>query len=174
MDRNLMIWVIGALIVGGVVGYFLRQPSVQPVQLGASPAPAQANKPAEGFTLHIDAERHFPGDDKKIAHHYCKQVAGGWFECQLYDSDDKDARLVGTEMVVPTDVYNSFDGAEKAMWHYHKEEIPKVNAKLPDLSEEEGAKVAKSLEETYGKIYLFWDPSQGDKPVGSPRVYILP
>lgn len=173
MEKNVVAFVIGALLIGGVMGYFLKQPQDQQTQPSASSIPI-VNKPAEGFTLHIDAEKHFPGDEKMIAHHYCKQVAGGWFECQLYNSDAKDALLVGVEMVVPTELWKGFDSGEQAMWHYHKDEIPKVNAKLPDLPTDEASKVVKTLEETYGKIYLFWDPSQGDKPIGSPRVYVLP
>lgn len=174
MDQKTTLWVIGALIIGGVLGYTIK-PSMAPQTLtGPSPTPAAVNKPHEGFTLHIDAEKHFPGDGKKIAHHFCKQVSGGLTECQLFDGDGVDAKLVGVEMVVPADTWKNFDRVEQGMWHYHKEEIPKVNAKLPDLSAEEAAKVAKSLEETYGKIYLLWDPALGDKPVGQPTVHILP
>lgn len=174
MEKNWWIFVIGALIVGGLIGYTIRGPQ-RAVELRGDPATntAQSNLPASNFALHIDAERHFPGDDKKIAHHYCKQVSGGLTECQLYDSDSPNARLVGVELVVPTDTYNQFDDTEKALWHYHKEEIPKVNAKLPDLSQDEAAKVVKSLEETYGKVYLLWDPSKGDQPVGQPSVNVL-
>lgn len=174
MDQRTTLWFIGALLVGGIIGYSVKAPTAkQAQQMSTSPTPVQASKPHEGFTLHIDAEKHFPGDEKKIAHHFCKQVTGGLTECQLYDSDSPDARLVGMELVVSTDMYNKFDDAEKAYWHYHKVEIPKVNAKLPDLSKEEAAKVAKSLEETYGKIYLLWDPSKGDQPLGEPSVNIL-
>ena len=134
---------------------------------------AASGKPSEGWTLHIDAKKHFPGNSDLIAHHYCKPVAGGFYECQLYDSDAPDARLVGVEVVVPADTYSKFSADEKALWHYHKTEIPKVQATLPDLSPEEAAKVVKSLEETYGKIYLLWDPSKGDLPIGNPSVYVL-
>ncbi|MBI2022482.1 DUF1264 domain-containing protein [Candidatus Daviesbacteria bacterium] len=150
------------------------KPGAAPLsQNTASPAPAEVTKASEGFSLHIDAEKHFPGDNSKIAHHFCKQVKGGMFECQLYDSDDKDALLVGVETVVSTDTWKTFDATEQAMWHYHKEEIPKINAKLPDLSEEEAAKVVETLNETYGKVYLLWDPSKGDLPVGNPSITII-
>lgn len=130
-------------------------------------------KPSEGWTLHIDAEKHFPTNPERIAHHYCKTVAGGLIECQLYDSDKPDAKLVGVEMVVSAEVYNTFSEAEKALWHYHKTEIPVVNATLPDLTPEEAAKVAKSLEETYGKVYILWDPDRSDLPTGEPEINII-
>lgn len=174
MNQKTLIWVIGALILGGIVGYIIKTPAAGPVnQPSPSPAAMEVTKPYEGFTLHIDAEKHFPGDEKMVAHHFCKQVSGGIFECQLYDSDNKDAHLVGVEVVVPTSQWSTFSSSEQAMWHYHKEEIPKVNAKLPDLSGEEAAKVVKTLEETYGKIYLLWDPSVNKQPVGSPNITVL-
>lgn len=174
MNGKMLALVSVALIVGGVVGYSLKAPTVEKVQQpSTSPTPIPSNKPHEGFTLHIDAEKHFPRNEKKIAHHFCKQVQGGMFECQLYDSDEKDARLVGIETVVSTDTWKTFDQVEQKLWHYHKIEIPKVNAKFPDLSKEEAAKVMTTLEETYGKIYLLWDPSKSDLPIGQPSITVL-
>lgn len=177
IDQKTIYLVVGALIVGAVVGYVLKVPAQQPDQpqttSPTSSTTIEISKPHEGFTLHIDAEKHFPGDIKKVAHHYCKQVSGGMFECQLYESDENDARLVGVEVVIPTETWKTFSSSERKMWHYHKEEIPKVNAKLPDLSEEEAAKVVKTLEETYGKIYLLWDPAVNKQPVGNPKINVL-
>jgi uncharacterized protein DUF1264 len=134
---------------------------------------AQAGKPTEGWGLHIDAKLHFPGKPDMIAHHYCKSVAGGFTQCQLFDGDGPDAHLVGAEVIVPADMYKKFSATEKKMWHYHKVEIPKVSATLPDLTPDEAAKVVKSIEETYGKVYLLWDPSRSAAPVGRPTVSIL-
>ena len=134
---------------------------------------ADATKPAEGWSLHIDAKLHFPGKPDMIAHHYCKPVSGGLTECQLYDSDAADARLVGVEVIVAPDVYKKFSAAEKRLWHYHKIEIPKVSATLPDVSQEEAAKVLKSIEETYGKVYILWVPWMASGPTGRPTVSIL-
>ncbi len=130
-------------------------------------------KPTEGWTLHIDAKRHFPSKPNLLAHHYCKEVSGGLTECQIYDSDRPDAKLVGVEVIVSPETYKTFSAAEKARWHYHKTEIPKVSATLPDLSPEEAAKVVKKLEGTYGKVYLLWDPGKGQPAVGQPSLSIL-
>jgi len=136
--------------------------------------PAAGMKPSEGWSLHIDALMHFPGKPNAVAHHWCKgNLAGGLIECQLYDSDSANARLVGVEAVVPASAYKKFTTSERALWHYHKTEIPKVKATLPDLSAEEAAKVAKSLEETYGKIYLLWDPTKQTMPTGRPSITVL-
>jgi hypothetical protein len=154
-----------------VVGFLALLGLVPALTADAQDAtPMAAARPSVGFELHIDAKAHFPGDPAAIAHHYCKAVAGGMFECLLFASDDPDAPLVGIEVVVDTATFEGFDEAEQKLWHYHKEEIPLVDAQLPDLSAEEAADVVAMLEETYGKLYLLWDPTAGDLPIGQPFV----
>ena len=132
--------------------------------------PTAAAGPNDGYALHIDAQAHFPGDSAASAHHFCKAVAGGMFECLLFASEAPDAPLVGVEVVVDAATYDGFNAAEQALWHYHKEEIPLVNAQLPDLSAAEAAEVVAMMEETYGKLYLLWDPTAGELPTGHPFV----
>jgi len=152
-----MIGVIGVVTVGALA-------------LATHTVPAADPKPSEGWALHIDAKLHVPGKPDMVSHHYCKAVSGGLTECQLYDSDRPDARLIGVEVVVSPEMYKAFSKAEKAMWHYHKTEIPRVSATLPDLPAEEAAKVAKNLEESYGKVYILWDPAKGNFPTGRPII----
>lgn len=129
-------------------------------------------KPADGWTLHIDAKKHIPQMPDMIVHHYCKKVSGGLVECQLYDSDKPDARLIGVEVIVDKEIWKKFSRREKSLWHYHKTEIPKVDASMPDVSAEEGAKMLKGMEETYGKVFILWNPANTE-PVGKPVVSIL-
>ena len=135
-------------------------------------ATTQATKPTDGWTLHVDAKKHIPKMPDMIAHHYCKPVSGGLTECQLYDSDKPDARLIGVEVIVDKETWKKFSKKEKALWHYHKIEIPKVEAVLPDVSPEESAKIIKGMEETYGKVYILWDPVKKE-PLGKPQVSVL-
>jgi hypothetical protein len=44
---------------------------------------------------------------------------------------------------------------------------------LPDLSPEEAAPIVESLQETYGKLYLLWDPTVEDLPVGEPSLSLF-
>ena len=132
-----------------------------------------STSPASGFTLHIDAKRHVPGNPNFIAHHWCRPASGGITECQLYESDAANARLVGVEVVVPAATWKTFSKSEQALWHYHRVEIPKVSATLPGMSATEAKKVVASLQETYGKVYLLWDPSANNEPTGKPFVYVL-
>lgn len=138
------------------------------------PAEAASINPTAGYTLHVDAEKHF-GDahPTEIAHHWCKPVPGMAAECLIFDSDSADARLVEVETIVSPAVYKSFSPQEQALWHWHKTEIPKVNAKLPDLTPAEAAKVVASITDTYGKVWMLWDPMDNPNPVGNPTVVVL-
>jgi hypothetical protein len=139
----------------------------------AASAPAM---PSAGWTLHIDALKHFgTGHAAQVAHHWCKAVAGGLLECQIYDSDAANARLVEIETIVPTAVWKSFSKSEQALWHYHRVEIPKVSATLPGMAPAQQKKVVASLLETYGKLWLLWDPldTPNGWPTGKPSIIVL-
>jgi hypothetical protein len=162
---------VGLLVLGvvAIVIVLTGPASVQSVR-------AAGPRPSDGWTLHIDAKLHFPGKPGMLAHHYCEPVAGGLTECQLYDSDAADARLVGVEVIATPDLYKKFSKGEQAMWHYHTTEIPKVSATLPDLGREEAERVVKDVEDvedTHGKIYLLWDPGKQALPTGRPTVKAL-
>lgn len=128
--------------------------------------------PTGGWNIHIDAKRHIAGDLDAVAHHYCKGgLSGGVTACQLYDSDDENARLVGVEFIIGADAYEGLPEAEKELWHYHKDEIAKVEPVLPEMTDEEAAEFITDVEETYGKIFLVWNSSKDELPVGQPQAY---
>lgn len=136
--------------------------------------PASAG-PSQGWNLHIDAEKHF-GDahPTEIAHHWCKSVGNGLTECQIYNSDAPDAQLVAVETIVGPAAYKSFSAQEQAMWHYHKTEIAKVNATLPGMSPEEAKKTVAAISDTYGKVWVLYDPmATNGMPTGQPTVTVL-
>lgn len=140
--------------------------------------PAQAattvQSPTQGYTLHIDANKHF-GDayPNEIAHHWCKVISTALIECQLYDGDGPHARLVGVETIVPASVWKTFSPAEQKLWHFHKVELQKVHVTLPGLSKTEQAKVIKMILPTYGKVWILWNPAVSKAPTGNPSISIL-
>jgi len=164
-------WFYGALCFAFVLGLFAAK---MPFKAAA----AATSMPPAGWTLHIDALKHFgSGDATKVAHHWCKGgLAGGILECKIYDSDAPNARLVEVETIVPASVYRKFPKSEQALWHYHRVEIPLVHAMLPGMPAAQQKKVVASLLETYGKIWMLWDPSktQNGWPTGQPSVVVLP
>jgi len=73
-------------------------------------------------------------------------------------------RLVAVETIVQPGTYKGFSSDEQAKWHYHKTEIPKVDAKTPDMTQAEAAKLVAQLSPTYGKVYVLWDPMTSAQP----------
>lgn len=138
-------------------------------------ASAASISPATGWNVHVDAIKHFgDANPNEVAHHWCKNVAGGLLECQIYDADAADAHLVAVETIVPTATWKTFSPQEQALWHYHRDEIPKVDVKTPDMAPADAQKLAASLMETYGKVYVLWDPmATKNMPLGQPTVTIL-
>jgi hypothetical protein len=156
------------------VAFFVPLLAVSLAIFGLHSAKATTVSPATNWTIHIDALKHFPGHPNEVAHHWCRSIGNGMLECQIYASDDASAPLVAIETIVPTAVWKTFPPSEQALWHYHRIEIPKVSATMPDVSAAEAKKVVASLMETYGKVYILWNPAISKYPVGQPAVYRLP
>ncbi len=145
----------------------------RPVQ-GVQAASMAVTSPTQGWTLHVDAQKHFSAHPTEIAHHWCKAVSNGLTECQIYRSDAPNAQLVAVETIVGPATYQGFSKSEQAVWHYHKVEIPKVHATLPGLTPAQARKVLASISNTYGKIWVLFDPMQtGDMPTGNPTITVL-
>lgn len=125
--------------------------------------------PSQGFALHIDAKKHINEMPDFVVHHSCKTLDENYIQCLLFDSDQPNAHVIGVETIISPEVYAQLPEEERAGWHYHKDEIPLVDAKLPGLSDKEIAKVVAAVENTYGRVVIFWNP--GDvAPLGVPSV----
>lgn len=139
-------------------------------------AAAASTNPTTGWTIHIDAQKHFgDANSTEVAHHWCKAVSGGMLECMIFDSDTANARLVEVETIVQPAVYKGLSKNEQALWHYHRDEIPKVNASMPDMTAAQAKAATASIIDTYGKVYMLWDPkaTAGGAPIGQPSVVVL-
>jgi hypothetical protein len=143
MKKAFVLLLASAAIIGGAIA--LGNHGGAQAASGMAPV----SSPANGFTLHIDAIRHFPAHPDEVAHHWCKGVAG-ITECQIYDSDGPQAHLIAIETVVPTAVWKTFPASEQKLWHYHRVEIQKIDAKLPGMSSAYAARVIYRRK-TYGK-----------------------
>lgn len=138
--------------------------------LGAKSALAQktADRPVDGWRHAGDVTLHFPAHPNKLAHHWCKRVDAELTECQLYDSDLPNARLIGVEPIVPAQIFASFSSVEKTYWHWHKKS--KARIFLPGATPERVKFVNTHRGNSYGKTILIWDPDQSRRPIGLPRV----
>ena len=136
-----------------------------------------------GFNdLHIHAIRHLDVNKshgavdhllQTIVHHHCKVYDDNTATCLLfpYGMTDQD-KPYGVEYVITADQYQELPDEEKQYWHYHKTEFPRAKATFPKLTESEFAKVLPVLDETYGKVFYFWN--YGDTyPIGEPYILVV-
>ncbi|HLD04456.1 MAG TPA: DUF1264 domain-containing protein [Candidatus Nanoarchaeia archaeon] len=126
-------------------------------------------RPTEGYTIHIAATKHAHTTPELYVHHYCKGLPNGVTQCQLYDSDTVNARLIGVEFMVPNEVFEMFNESEKKYWHAHQEELKMVQLKAPEMSEVELENLKEALGKTHGKVIILWDPTR-EYPDSKPRI----
>jgi hypothetical protein len=142
--------------------------------------PSQISYPnVVGFNdLHIGAIRHLAphGDDSKLevlVHHHCKVYDDMTAACLLFPTGmgDQD-KPYGMEYIITSEQFEELPDDEKKYWHYHLTELPRAQAIFADLTAEELIPLQPVLDETYGKVFYFWDTD--DKyPIGEPTVLVI-
>jgi len=142
--------------------------------------PSQISYPnVVGFNdLHIEAIRHLApnGDDSKldvIVHHHCKVYDDMTAACLLFPTGmgDQD-RPYGMEYIISSEQFTELSEDEQKYWHYHLTELPRAQAAFPDLTDEELAPLQPVLDETYGKVFYFWN-ADDQYPIGEPTVLVI-
>ena len=132
-----------------------------------------------GFNdLHIEAIRHLDpnGNDSKlgvIVHHHCKVYDDMTAACLLFPTGMTDQdKPYGIEYIITSEQFKELPDDEKQYWHYHLTELPRAKANFPDLTSEQLAPLQPVLDETYGKVFYFWNTD--DKyPIGEPTVLVI-
>ncbi|KAL7420718.1 hypothetical protein Q5752_004669 [Cryptotrichosporon argae] len=125
--------------------------------------------------LHVYA--HDPSRSVR-AHHFCTHLRKDLHQCVVYDSDRKDARLIGVEYLVPESVFLTLPEEEKKYWHSHKFEVESGMLKLgtktlvpnavTDLAERPAM---LELHRTYGKTTHTWQYDiHPELPLGPPQI----
>lgn len=99
-------------------------------------------------------------------------------QCLIYDSPDKNARLLGVEYMISAKLYKTLEASERKLWHSHVFEVKSGMLIMPGPNgvPTSGWEVAetKEMEDViglYGKTYHFWQVDRGDKlPLGGPEL----
>ena len=61
-----------------------------------------------------------------IVQHYCAPLGEEMHQCLLYDSFERNAKLLGVEYIVSDRIYRTLPEREKIYWHPHTYEVPQV------------------------------------------------
>jgi hypothetical protein len=100
-------------------------------------------------------------------------------QCLIYDSPEKNARLIGVEYMVTPRIYETLPESERKLWHSHEYEVKSGILIMPCTSKVTPAAVWDKAETTemeqvlplYGKTYHMWQIDRGDKvPLGAPQL----
>ncbi|TIC51545.1 DUF1264-domain-containing protein [Wallemia mellicola] len=136
---------------------------------------------------------HVYGDDKSRwliagrfveAHHYCTHVKENFRQCWyivtglIYDSAEKDAKLIGVEYMIPKQIWNTLPDEEKQYWHTHECEVKSGMLIMPRPAgmpnavwEASETKALEGVVNWYGKTFHFWQVDKGDVlPLGPPKL----
>jgi Protein of unknown function (DUF1264) len=146
-----------------------------PAEAPAAPKSMEPNPdlaPIGAIMAHVCGIHFYSGNMKRqiIAHHYCAHWTDEVLECVLYDSDKKDARLIGIEYIVSAKIFESLPADEKKLWHSHNYEVKSGVLTAPGMSEDAEKDLLKALIGTYGKTWHTWQVDRDKLPLGIPQL----
>jgi hypothetical protein len=165
MNRRELLGTVGALGSG--------------LSLGGEASAADAHdKSATGkFMAPVgNQHRHFCGihvakKDPKIqivTQHYCGPRGDDMHQCLLYDSLDKNAKLLGVEYIISDKLYRTLPDEEKKYWHPHSYEVLAGGLIAPGMRAEDELAFMKALLTTWGKTWHTWPDPATAVPMGVP------
>ncbi|CAF9931019.1 MAG: hypothetical protein GOMPHAMPRED_005795 [Gomphillus americanus] len=136
--------------------------------------------PIKSICAHLNAFHCYATDASRCveANHYCSHLNEDVRQCLIYDSPEKNARLIGVEYMISPKLYATLPEEERRLWHSHVYEVKSGMLIMPtpavmpsavwDIAEQ------KEMEEVvgiYGKTFHFWQVDREDKlPLGMPQL----
>ena len=103
-----------------------------------------------------------------VTQHYCSARNEDMHQCVLYDSCEKDARLLGVEYIISDKLYRTLPEAEKKYWHVHTYEVLGGGLIAPGMKPGDEMKFMKVLMNTWGKAWHTWPDPKSPVPLGEP------
>ncbi|KAF8907060.1 DUF1264 domain protein [Gymnopilus junonius] len=132
----------------------------------------QEFEPLKNVCGYLNAFHLYADEPSKFveAHHYCASLNEDFRQCLIYESGEKNARLIGT--------LRDLEESERRLWHSHVFEIKSgmLIMPKPSLVPEAAWEIAENKEmeqliQVYGKIYHTWQVDRGDPlPIGAPKL----
>lgn len=129
--------------------------------------------PIKGFDLHISGCAFYSGqpDRQVVLHHYCSALNDDFYQCAVFDSDTRDAKLIGVEYIISEELFKTLDPEEQKLWHSHGYDVTSGSFVAPRLPATIENSLMKELTHTYGKTWIFWQVDKGDQlPLGIPQL----
>jgi hypothetical protein len=108
-----------------------------------------------------------------ITQHYCAAHSTGengddMFQCVLFDTHSKNAKLLGVEYLISDNTYRQLPDEEKKYWHPHTYEVLGGLLIAPNMIADEEKKFMKAILTTWGKAWHTWPDPKSAVPMGEP------
>lgn len=103
-----------------------------------------------------------------VAQHYCVGQGEQVHQCLLYDSCDKNAKLLGVEYIVSDKIFQGLPAEEKKYWHPHAYEVMAGGLIAPSMKPEDELGFMKYIINTWGKTWHTWPDPTTPVPMGEP------
>lgn len=109
--------------------------------------------------------KHHP-EHQLEAHHYCKQMNEDFAQCILFDSNSRNANLIGVEYIISENIYEQLPIEERIYWHPHNYEILSGMLCAPGLPTAAEQELLRKKMNSYGKTFHTWRARcwEGNKP----------
>ncbi|KAJ4766188.1 Oil body-associated protein 1a [Rhynchospora pubera] len=133
----------------------------------------QGFQPINNIHQHLCAFHFYAHDMTRQveAHHFCGHLNEDVRQCLIYDSPNKDARLIGIEYIVVESLFLTLPDDEKPLWHSHEFEVKGGYLFMPGVPGMVERQDLKQVCKTYGKVIHFWQVDRGDPlPLGIPQI----
>jgi len=129
--------------------------------------------PIRSIHAHVCGFHFYSGDLKRALRvdHYCSHLNAEVLQCVIYDSDRKNARLIGIEYIISEALFLGLPDGERKLWHSHRYEVMSGLLTAPGLEAAAEQELMQGLVSTYGKTWHLWQVDRGDRlPLGLPKL----
>jgi uncharacterized protein DUF1264 len=147
--------------------------SVKTTALETGAALLQSAPPIGAINAYLDGFHFYSGHMKgqMEAHHFCAILNEDLMQCVIYDSNVKDAKIMGVEYIVSDKLFATLPAQEKPLWHSHVHEVKSGQLVAPGIPEVAEHALMGKLVHTYGKTWHTWHTDLDKQlPIGVPQL----
>ncbi|HEY6643801.1 OBAP family protein [Povalibacter sp.] len=133
----------------------------------------QTMPPIGAINAYLDGFHFYSGrmQAQMEAHHYCAILNEELIQCAIYDGNLKDAKLMGVEYIISSQLFAGLPTAEKSLWHSHVHEVKSGQLVAPGIPEAAEHALMSKLIHTYGKTWHTWHTDLDHQlPLGVPQL----
>jgi hypothetical protein len=162
MNRREAIQLFGAAALGSAV------PSAASADHGRAAVPGTA--PVDSLHGYLCAFHVAKKDPSFVveAHHYCAALNDDVHQCIIYDSNGKNARILGVEYIITDAVYQKLPDDEKKYYHPHRYEVISGLLIAPAMAPADEKAFMEKVVTSWGKTWHTWPDPKTALPMGEP------